>query len=196
MKPEAAPKRESPGTVRVRFQVQFSRGPKGRRRAREVEPAHEPVSATPIPPSENPLPGPQPVPGASIPKITRLLVLGYHFERLVREGKVKNYAEIARLTGLSRARVTQIVNLTLLAPEIQEGILEWRPHEQPPQFLRENSIRGMVLPGWAEQRGVLLFPREDHGFGSIFDPARDTSELRARLWINCIQRDSQKGRPD
>ena len=34
-----------------------------------------------------------------------------------------DYAEIARLTGLSRARITQIVNLTLLAPEIQEGIL-------------------------------------------------------------------------
>ncbi len=48
---------------------------------------------------------------------------GITFERLVRDGVVKDYAEIARLTGLTRARVTQIVNLTLLAPDIQEKIL-------------------------------------------------------------------------
>jgi hypothetical protein len=52
-----------------------------------------------------------------------MLVLGYHFERLVRERKVKNYAEIARLAGLTRARVTQALNLTLLNPRLQEQIL-------------------------------------------------------------------------
>jgi hypothetical protein len=69
---------------------------------------------------------PEPVNGFSldrIPKITRLLVLGHHFENLVRKGAVKDYAEIARLTGLSRARVTQITNLTLLPPNFQERIL-------------------------------------------------------------------------
>jgi hypothetical protein len=58
-----------------------------------------------------------------IPRITRRLVLGHHFERLVQEGIVKDYAEASRLTGMSRARVTQVVNLTLLASEIQEEIL-------------------------------------------------------------------------
>ena len=60
---------------------------------------------------------------ANAPRITRLLVLGRHFERLVRDGIVKNYAEIAWLTSLSRARVTQIVNLILLPPRLQEEAL-------------------------------------------------------------------------
>jgi hypothetical protein len=62
-------------------------------------------------------------PPERVPKIARLLVLGHHFERLVRDGVVKDYAEIATLSGLTRARVTQITNLLLLAPEMQEAIL-------------------------------------------------------------------------
>lgn len=58
-----------------------------------------------------------------MPRITRMLVLGYHFERLVREGTVKNYAEIARLTGLSRARVSQIASLVIMPASQQERIL-------------------------------------------------------------------------
>ena len=80
---------ESP--ARVEFTVQFSRGPKGRRRAHEAsgqrDPTHAPESVT----------APTKVASASsVPKITRLLVLGHHFERLVRDGVVKDYAEIAR----------------------------------------------------------------------------------------------------
>ena len=75
------------GTARVEFQVRFSRGPKGQRRVREAKP--EPSA---------PEAGLKPVPD-QVPKITRLLVLGHHFERLVRNGIVKDYAEIARLTG-------------------------------------------------------------------------------------------------
>jgi hypothetical protein len=51
-----------------------------------------------------------------------MLMLDHHFELLARDGRVKDYAAIAGLTGLSRARVTQIVNLTLLGPSIQEMI--------------------------------------------------------------------------
>ena len=38
-------------------------------------------------------------------------------------GQVKDYAELARLGHVSRARITQIMNLLLLAPDIQEEIL-------------------------------------------------------------------------
>ena len=96
------------GSVTVSFKVAFKRGPHGQRRA--VEPKTTPVERPVIDP-------------ASVPRITRMLVLGYHFERLVRDGNVRNYAEIARMTGISRARVTQIVTLTLLLPETQSGIL-------------------------------------------------------------------------
>ena len=44
-------------------------------------------------------------------------------ERLVWDGVIKEYAEIARMTGLTRARVCQISNLTLLAPALEEHLL-------------------------------------------------------------------------
>ena len=95
------------GCVAVRYKVEFTRGHKGQKRLR-----------TPTPPPER-----RPIDPVTVPQITRMLVLGYHFERLVREGKVKNYSEIAKLTGLSRARVTQLVDLTLLPPGMQNEIL-------------------------------------------------------------------------
>ena len=41
---------------------------------------------------------------------------------MVRRGET-DYVELARQHGLSRARVSQICSLTLVAPEIQEAIL-------------------------------------------------------------------------
>jgi hypothetical protein len=99
--------RHPDGSVTVTYKLEITRGRKGHRRV-----------AVPAPPPDRPTIDP-----ATVPRITRMLVLGHHFERLVREGKVKNYAEIARLTGLSRARVTQIADTTLLPPGTQERVL-------------------------------------------------------------------------
>ena len=121
---------ESP--ARVEFTVQFSPGPKGRRRAREASRQPDPTRATGSTEASA-----KAASAKGVPKITRLLVLGHHFERLVRDGVVKDYAEIARLT---RARVTQIVNLTLLAPEIQEAILAVTPVSDHPGFIPEHRL--------------------------------------------------------
>ena len=64
----------------------------------------------------------QPV-GASLPRITRLMALAIRFESLLRKGVVKDYSELARLGGVSRARITQIMNMRNLAPAIQERLL-------------------------------------------------------------------------
>jgi hypothetical protein len=58
-----------------------------------------------------------------IPRITRLMALAIKFQEMIDRGEVKDYAELARLGHVSRARITQIMNLTMLAPEIQEQIL-------------------------------------------------------------------------
>jgi hypothetical protein len=52
-----------------------------------------------------------------------MLALGHEIVRLVDEGLLKDLADAADLLGFTRARVTQIVDLTLLAPEIQEALL-------------------------------------------------------------------------
>jgi hypothetical protein len=58
---------------------------------------------------------------------------------------VKNYAALAHLGQVSRARITQVMNLLQLAPDIQEEILLGNT---PEDRLRESSIRklsGVVL---------------------------------------------------
>lgn len=60
----------------------------------------------------------------SVPRIARLLAFAHKWEGMVRRGEVKDYAEMARWHGLSAARVTQICNLTLLAPDLQLQILQ------------------------------------------------------------------------
>jgi len=65
----------------------------------------------------------EPIEPGNIPRIARLLALAIRFEGLVRSGEVKDYADLACLGMVSRARITQIMNLLLLAPDIQEAIL-------------------------------------------------------------------------
>ena len=66
---------------------------------------------------------PQKAPRGRLPRITRLMALAIHFDGLIQSGAVANYSELARLGNVTRARMTQIMNLLMLAPEIQEEIL-------------------------------------------------------------------------
>src|SRR5881394_1952790 len=74
----------------------------------------------------SPVPGRNPAVGAepaqSIPRIARLMALAIRFERLVQNKTVPDYAELARLGGVTRARITQIMKLLQLAPDLQEQI--------------------------------------------------------------------------
>jgi hypothetical protein len=66
-------------------------------------------------------PGPAPV--GRVPRVARLLALAIRFQELVRSGVIASYAELARLGQVTQARISQIMDLTLLAPDIQEAIL-------------------------------------------------------------------------
>lgn len=58
-----------------------------------------------------------------IPRITRLMALAIKFQEMVDRGEVRDYADLARLGFVTRARLTQVMNLMLLAPDIQEEIM-------------------------------------------------------------------------
>jgi hypothetical protein len=47
------------------------------------------------------------------------MALALCFEQLVRDDGINDYAALARLGHVSRARISQIMNLALLAPDIQ-----------------------------------------------------------------------------
>lgn len=57
-------------------------------------------------------------------KQARQLALAYHIEALIASGEVKDIAHVARVAGVSRARVSQLLDMMLLAPWFQEGVLD------------------------------------------------------------------------
>ena len=61
--------------------------------------------------------------GRCVPRIARLLALAWHVEMLVRSGTVSSYAVAAKLGHVSRARMSQILSLLGLAPDLQEQLL-------------------------------------------------------------------------
>ena len=63
------------------------------------------------------------VPSGRVPKVARWMALAIRFDGLVRDGVVASYADLARLGHVTRARVTQIMNLLNLAPDLQEALL-------------------------------------------------------------------------
>ena len=85
------------------------------------------------------------------PRIACLLALAHRFEELVRSGAVKDYAELARLSHVTRARVSQIMNLLNLAPEIQEYLL-WLPSECGREVTERELRRIAGEVRWDRQR--------------------------------------------
>jgi hypothetical protein len=67
-------------------------------------------------------PRPEPAPGR-VPRVARLMALALRCEGLLRAGVVKDYAALARLGHVSRARVSQVMALLSLAPDLQEAVL-------------------------------------------------------------------------
>jgi DNA invertase Pin-like site-specific DNA recombinase len=88
-----------------------------------------------------------------IPRIARLMALALKFEQMTRQAEVKDYAVLAQLGQVTRARVTQIMNLLNLAPDIQEQILFLNREVAEQSGICEQSIRRLssVLL-WNEQR--------------------------------------------
>ncbi len=82
------------------------------------------------------------------PRVTRLMALAVKYQGLVDRGELRDYADIARLGYVSRARMTQIMNLSNLAPDIQEELLFPAAPVPPERQLRE--VVGAVE--WDQQR--------------------------------------------
>ena len=102
---------------------------------------------------DSPPPEPSPVPEGRIPRISRLMALAIRFDGLVRRGEVRDYADLARLGYVTRARITQIMNLLNLAPDIQEEILFLPRTVKGRDRLREKEVRPIAaVPHWSRQR--------------------------------------------
>ena len=88
-----------------------------------------------------------------IPRISRYMALAIHFEDLIRQGVVTDYADLARLGHVTRARVTQVMNLRLLAPEIQEQLLFMKTTVAPVELIQLKWLQAVATDfNWEGQR--------------------------------------------
>ncbi|MCX7806512.1 MAG: hypothetical protein N3A38_15200 [Planctomycetota bacterium] len=95
----------------------------------------------------------KPLPLGRVPRVSRLMALAIRLEKLVRSGEVADYADIARLGHVTRARVTQIMSLLNLAPDIQEEILFLPRTEHGRDPIRERHLRPIAaVMDWRKQR--------------------------------------------
>ena len=101
------------------------------------------------------------------PRIAKLLVLAYQIQQAIDEGRAKDYVDVARQLCVTRARITQVMNLLLLAPEIQATILT-EPHRV--DRLGERQLRPITEePEWQRQTDMFRELLADAKAKSILD---------------------------
>ena len=91
--------------ITVKQKVQFARGTAGKRKIVPAESASHSV------------------PAGRVPRVSKLMALAIRFDGLLRSGVASDQSELARLAKVTQPRMTQIMNLLHLAPDIQEEIL-------------------------------------------------------------------------
>lgn len=92
-------------------------------------------------------------PAGRVPRITKLMALAIRFEHLLASGAVRDQTELAELGHVTRARVTQIMNLLHLAPGIQEEILFLPRVTEGRDPIAERHLRTITAEvDWRKQR--------------------------------------------
>ncbi len=121
--------------ITVKRKVQFTRAAHGRRR---VAPATT---------------EPKPVEPGRVPRISRLMAVAIRLESLLRTGEVSGIPELARLGHVTQPRMSQILALTLLAPDIQEELLFLPRITAGKSAIHEKMLRPISAEiDWARQR--------------------------------------------
>jgi hypothetical protein len=85
------------------------------------------------------------------PALVKALARAFRWRRLLEEGRYASIRELAKAEGVNRVYVGRLLNLTLLAPDLVEGILDGRQTEAA------NRIRPVtsIPDAWANQFRAL-----------------------------------------
>ena len=124
------------GGLTVEFDIHFGRSRCGKR---EVRAGEAPAFTV--------------LPKGSVSRVAKLMALAIRCEELVRRGEVADYADLARLGHVTRARMTQIINLLNLAPDIQEELLFLPRTTKGRDPIGERDLRPIcAIADWKGQR--------------------------------------------
>ena len=87
------------------------------------------------------------------PRVAKLMALAIRIEGLVQRGEIRDYADVARLGKVTRARISQIMSFLLLTPSIQEQLLFLPLVHEGRDPIQESDLRPiMQIADWREQQ--------------------------------------------
>ena len=115
-----------------------------------------------VPPPAPRLVGPTP--------IARRIALAHHIQALIEHGELRDLADAARRLGVTPARMTQVADLALLAPDIQAAVLlgHCKPCDRQLRAVGRHAL-------WTDQRAAfrVLFPTALEGNDNDYDRNHD-----------------------
>lgn len=121
--------------MKTQHEVYFTRGQCGHRELKTREP-----------PPENP---------GRLQRVTKLMALAIRFDQLIQNGGVEDQGEIARLGHVTPTRLSQIMGLLSLAPDIQDAILTLPRVHEGRDSVTERDLRNVTRSlAWSVQRAV------------------------------------------
>ncbi|HEY1759649.1 MAG TPA: hypothetical protein VGG72_30020 [Bryobacteraceae bacterium] len=89
----------------------------------------------------------------SLPRVAQVLALAIHFQDMIQRREARDYADLARLGCLTRERMSQVMELVWLAPDIQQKILEFRTTSGARFPISEVAVRKIASAlSWKDQR--------------------------------------------
>ena len=104
---------------------------------------------------------PRSTPGR-LPRVTQVMALAIQLLDMIQRGDARDYADLARLGCLTRERMSQILELVWLAPDIQQEILEFPPKPATRFPISELAARRIAASlDWVEQRELWRKLKQD-----------------------------------
>jgi hypothetical protein len=132
--------------ITVKCKLQLTREAHGRRRV-----AAKSSDASPVAPGR-------------IPRISRLVAVAIRLERMLQTGEVSDLTELARLSHVTQPRMSQILNLAQLAPDIQEELLFLPRITSGRATIHEKMLRPVSAEiCWQKQRVLWSKLRAEQG---------------------------------
>jgi len=91
-----------------------------------------------------------------LPRITRLMALSIRYERLIKQGVITRHIDLADLAGIDRTQVSRIIQLQLLAPDIQEWLLNLPETEKSEDPVMWTDVQPLTqIASWRQQHQHL-----------------------------------------